>query len=344
MNYLFELSHPKHYYQFRIIIQNILEDKTNKILIIARDKDVLLNVLNDDGISFIIFGKHGKSIISKFLVLPRILFNYFKIIRNYKIDIVVSKASPYAAIISKALKIKTVITPDSEIVQLTKQLVAPYSTVIITPQSFSLDYGLKQKRIKGFFEDCYLHPSVFNPKLNIIEKLGFSSSKPFFILRFISWNANHDFNNYGFKQNEKLELVLKLKKYGDVYISSEGKLPLAIEKYRIRIPPSKIHHVLHFASIYIGDSQTMATESALLGTPAIRYNSFVGENDMTNFIVLEKKYKLLKNYNNFFNVLDCVDNFLSTPENKQNWLKKRKDYYLKVGDINKEILSIIEEC
>ena len=71
MNYLFELSHPKHYHQFKIVIKNLLNDSTNNILIIARDKDVLLHVLREDGISFIIFGKHGKSILSKFFSIAQ---------------------------------------------------------------------------------------------------------------------------------------------------------------------------------------------------------------------------------------------------------------------------------
>ncbi|MBK7853743.1 MAG: hypothetical protein IPJ79_01455 [Bacteroidetes bacterium] len=34
---------------------------------------------------------------------------------------------------------------------------------------------------------------------------------------------------------------------------------------------------MYFAHMYIGDSQTMAAEAAVLGTPSIRYNDFVGE-------------------------------------------------------------------
>ena len=60
----------------------------------------------------------------------------------------------------------------------------------------------------------------------------------------------------------------------------------------------------------------MATESALLGTPSIRYNSFVGKNDMSNFVLLEKKYKLLKNFSNFRDAFNCVENFISNSNNK----------------------------
>lgn len=38
-----------------------------------------------------------------------------------------------------------------------------------------------------------------------------------------------------------------------------------------------IHHAMAFAKMYIGDSQTMAAEAAVLGTPSIRFNDFVGE-------------------------------------------------------------------
>ncbi|MAC85900.1 MAG: hypothetical protein CMC94_03015, partial [Flavobacteriales bacterium] len=258
-----------------------------------------------------------------------------------KINIIVSKASPYAAIISLFTKLNTVITPDSEVVTLTKKIVAPLASVVITPDNYSLNYGSKHKKVSGLLEDCYLHPTVFTPDGSLVEKLGFSPQKPYYILRFISWDASHDINKYGFTNKEKIKLVQYLSKSGDVYISSEGLLPSELEKYRIKIPASKIHHVLHFATLYVGDSQTMATESALLGTPSIRYNSFVGENDMSNFVLLEHKFKLLKNYSNFTDAFNCAKNFISNSNNKMEWLNKRDNYYDCVGNINEKIFSII---
>lgn len=37
-----------------------------------------------------------------------------------------------------------------------------------------------------------------------------------------------------------------------------------------------MHHVMAFASLYVGDSQTMAAEAGVLGTPFVRFNDFVG--------------------------------------------------------------------
>ncbi len=342
MNILFELNHPKHYYQYRHVMDQ-LSSPENKVVVIARNKDILLSILKEENISYSIYGKYGKSIFAKFFILPSLLIQYYKILKKNKIELIISKASPYAAILGWFAKIKTVISPDSEVVKLTQKFVAPYSSLIITPKTYANDYGIKHKRFNGFFEDCYLHPSVFHPDKNIVSSLGINVVLPYFILRFVGWNANHDINNFGFSNAEKIELVNILNKRGRVYISSENELPLKLESYKLKIPASKIHHVLHFANLYIGDSQTMATEAALLGTPSIRYNSFVGPNDMTNFIVLENVYGLLKNFGNYNDVKKCIDDIMEKPDCKNNGLRKRKNYYSVIGNPNKNIQNIIQE-
>ena len=63
-----------------------------------------------------------------------------------------------------------------------------------------------------------------------------------------------------------------------------------LEPYRISINPLDIHHAMAFAKLYIGDSQTMAAEAAVIGTPSIRFNDFVGE---INYLEeLEHNYQL----------------------------------------------------
>ena len=51
-----------------------------------------------------------------------------------------------------------------------------------------------------------------------------------------------------------------------------------------------MHHVMAFASLYIGDSQTMAAEAGVLGTPFVRFNDFVGRLSYLN--ELENDYHL----------------------------------------------------
>ena len=51
-----------------------------------------------------------------------------------------------------------------------------------------------------------------------------------------------------------------------------------------------MHHVMAFASLYIGDSQTMAAEAGVLGVPFVRFNDFVGRIGYLN--ELENDYEL----------------------------------------------------
>jgi len=99
--------------------------------------------------------------------------------------------------------------------------------------------------------------------------------------------------------------------------------------------------VLAFADLYLGDSQTMATEAALLGTPAIRSNSFVGPNDMTNFKVLEENYSLLRNIRRFEDVLPVVTDFACNSR-KSEWQQKQSAYFEAVGDANMQIVQWLE--
>ena len=45
--------------------------------------------------------------------------------------------------------------------------------------------------------------------------------------------------------------------------------------YQLKLSPEKAHSLMAFASLFIGDSQTMTSEAAGLGVPSIRCNSFV---------------------------------------------------------------------
>ena len=54
-----------------------------------------------------------------------------------------------------------------------------------------------------------------------------------------------------------------------IFISSEKEIPPNLEKYKLLVPVEKMHSVLYFSSLYIGEGATMASEAAVLGTPSI---------------------------------------------------------------------------
>ena len=65
-------------------------------------------------------------------------------------------------------------------------------------------------------------------------------------------------------------------------------------KFQIPCPPEKIHHALYYADLFYGESPTMASEAACLGTPA-RYIDHKGRGYTDE---QERKYGLVFNFKN----------------------------------------------
>ena len=75
-----------------------------------------------------------------------------------------------------------------------------------------------------------------------------------------------------------------------MFITTEREIDEEFRKYQLKMEPEKIHSLLYYATIFVGDSQTMTSESALLGTPAVKCNTFAGKLSVPNDI--EDRYQL----------------------------------------------------
>ena len=99
-----------------------------------------------------------------------------------------------------------------------------------------------------------------------------------------------------------------------------------LERYQLKIPPEKIHHLLYYATMFIGDSQTMTSESAILGTPALKCNSFAHRLSLPN--LLEKRYELCYAYrvNEFEDLISHLDELLKQDGIKSLWQERVKKF------------------
>lgn len=340
MKIIFEINHPKHYYQFKYLAK-FFEVK-HDVFFVARNKEIVFKILENEKVKYKKFGTHYKSLMGKLVGAVEIFITYNKIIKEIKPDLIISKASPYSTLLCYSTKIKTIIFPDSEIVELTNKLVSKLADYVITPKFFLKDYGKKHYKVNGFFEECYLCPEVFTPDPKIKKQLS-PDGRAYAILRFVSWNANHDVGKSAVSSQLIEKIIRTINQYLNVYITCEAVLPEKLVKYELPIPKNQIHSALFYADLYVGDSQSMATESALLGTPAIRCNKFVGEHDMNIFKVLENKYNLLLNFSDWDSALTKAEEICKNPELKKEWHNNTEKYYNDKEDLNKQIISIIEE-
>ena len=287
MKILFDMLHPAHFHKLFPIWKE-LKKQGHKIIITARDKDVTYSLLKKNNINFIPLSKQGNGKLS-------LLFEL--IIRNLKLIRICLKENPDILIgfngisisqVGWLLRIPSIYITDNENAKYLTWFGTPFATKILTEESFMKSYESKHYFIKGFFENTYLNSFIpdssvlyennlleYNPRL-IRENPP--KIKPFAVVRFVAWKASHDFGEAGFNIEQKKELIKVLEKKGKIIISSEEELPKEFKKYENKSSPNKIHSLLYYAQVYIGDSQAMANESGILGTPAIRCNSLVDTN------------------------------------------------------------------
>jgi uncharacterized protein len=278
MRYICYMHHPAHFHFLKNVIQT-LEKNGDEVRIICQKKDVLTKLLENDGFQYKNFLPKGRmdNKLGMLYSLIRQDFLMLKECLSYKPELMFG-CSGEICHIGKLLRIPSYYfnEDDIEVVPLLKYLVYPFATKIVAPQVCNTGKW-KDKTItyNGNHELAYLHPKVFSANRSIKSKY-IKSNRPYVIIRFAKLKAHHDKNVRGIDFELAEELIEIIKKDHDIYITSEIKLPENIEKYRLLIDPIDLHHVMAYARLYVGDSQTMAAESGVLGVPFIRYNDFVG--------------------------------------------------------------------
>jgi hypothetical protein len=268
-----------------------MEKRGHEVIITAGDKEVTLKLLDNYGFKYHFTCKRTTGYRLMFEIVKRD-FQMLKFVKKYNPDIVMGIASTISAHVSRVTSAKSIVFTDTEHTKLADMITYPFSDLIVTPSCYSKDLGKKQIRYNGYHELAYLHPNYFTPDPAVLEELGLEEGDPFIIMRFVSWGASHDIGHHGIQN--KIEFVKELEKYGRVLITSEGDMGPEFEKYKIKVSPEKLHDLLYYATLYIGEGATTASECAILGTHAIYVNTLrLGYTDEQ-----EEEYDLLYTFSN----------------------------------------------
>lgn len=336
MRIIVDIAHPAHVHFFKNFIWE-MEKRGHNILITAGDKDVTLRLLENYGFNYKFTCKRtsGYKLIAE--ILKRDI-QMLKFVKEYKPDIVMGIASTIAAHVSKITNVKSIVFTDTEHTKLADMITYPFSDTIITPSCYKKDLGKKQIRYDGYHELAYLHPNDFTPNPAVLDELGLTEDDTFIILRFVSWNASHDIGHSGIQN--KIELVHKLEKYGRVLITFEGELGDGLDKFKINVSPEKMHDLLYYASLYIGEGGSMATEAGILGTPNILINTLAKYCGIHN--ELQDKYSLQLFFDSLPQAENAIQEILDNKNGKNDW-RKRRDIMLKNNiDVTKYMIKLIE--
>jgi uncharacterized protein len=327
MNLAVFANTPAQIHFFKNIVKKI-ESDGNNVYMLIRAQGEARDIAQELGISYYSYSSESNKLdsskLSKMLSVPHDILRAYDYLKNLNINLITGFGL-YDAYESFLLRVPSIIFTDDEPKSVSKIFNAyfnayyPFISTLITPTSFRCDYGKKHYKINSFKELSYLHPKYYTPNDDIYDILKIDRSEPFVLLRFNSFKAFHDFYITGFSEDDKIKLANDMERYAHVFITNEGELSSELKKYQIKIPKSRIHDVLYYTNLFITDTATMATEAAILGTPTIRCNSLVGENDLGNFIELEKKFHLISNHKYPQTAIEKANELIQIPNLKKTW-------------------------
>lgn len=250
--------------------------------------------------------------------------------------------SPFTAIASKLLNKPHITFDDTENAIITQLMYKPFTDVILSPSAYKKDFGKKHIRFNGYMELLYLHPNRFFPDASIREQLGIGMDEKYCIIRFVKWKAHHDVHHTGISLQNKIKIVAEFSKYARVFISSELELPASLKPFQIHLSYEKIHDAINFASLIFGESATMASEAAVLGTPAIYIDKtgrgYTSEEENTFGLVFNFGETLTEQTT----AIEKGIELLSSPNIKSEWIIRRDKMLSKKIDVTAFIVWFVE--
>ncbi|MBT8193984.1 MAG: DUF354 domain-containing protein, partial [Acidimicrobiia bacterium] len=266
MRILIDILHPAHVHFFKHFRTEML-DRGHEVLVTAREKDVAVDLLEELGIPHEVISTQRSGLFGLAGELAQRSYRLARIARRFRPTVLTGIMGVAIAPVGRMLRIPSVVFYDSEFADRTNRIVYPLASAVCTPDAYQGRVRGNHLTYPGYHELAYLHPNRFTARPESLAQFGLSP--PFALVRFVSWEASHDLGRSVLGMTAKRDLITRLLERVPVVVSSESALPHDLERLRLRGPAGEIHQVLAQAAVVVGDSGTMVSEAAVLGTPAV---------------------------------------------------------------------------
>ena len=285
MNILIDINHPAHVHLLRNAYKE-LASRGHYVIVTVKDIPSAKQLLDLYEIPYIEIGKKDDKLALK--GLDQLIYNWriLRLVRKHHIELGIG-SSINIAHVSKLSRMHSIILDDDddEVEPLFAKYAHPFADVVLSPK----DTPRVTKRVvyyPAYHELAYLHPKRFVPSPEVLDEAGIvykrdasgrvTEVEPYFIMRFNAFKAHHDVGVVGLTIENKRRMVELLSRHGKVFITTERNIDAEFAPYQLKVSPEKAHSLMYYATLFVGDSQTMTSEAAVLGTPSIRCNTFVG--------------------------------------------------------------------
>lgn len=322
---------PAHVHLYRHAVDR-LERAGHDVLVLTREYACTTDLLDYFGMPYRVYGEHATDGYSK-LQFARELGGQFLTIGaeavRFDPDVVFGRG-PYAAYAGTLARTPVVLVIDDEPGDFNHTVSQPFADCILSPAVTRRDLGGAHYTFDGFKECAYLHPDVFEPSGDVREYLDVDPDEPYVLVRFNALDALHDTDLEGFRPDQRRDLIERLSEEATVFVSDEGDdMDLgALPARPYDLHPALIHDAMAEASLLVADTGTMATEAALLGTPAFRYRG-TDDHEYGEFRELERA-GLAEQFDEYVAVRDRSLEILADDDAGDRWDERRREY---VGDL-----------
>jgi hypothetical protein len=317
---LIDICHPAHAHFFRRPIA-ILQERGHSVLITSRRKEIAGELLDTFGLQHqILSGEGGAGGLLGELVLRD--FRLSRIVRKWRPDVMAAIGGIFIAHAGVLGRARSLVFYDTENAKLQNLLTYPFATRVIVPRCYAAwTPRSRTLRYPGYHELSYLRPPHFSADRQIAEANGLATDRPTYLVRLVSWKANHDVGERGLSSDMVRTVVKRLGSRGKVMISSESPLPSDLAEHRYSGQSAAIHHVMGHCAGFFGESATMASECAVLGVPAV-YAATTGRGYTDE---QEKRYGLVRNVRELENdpIDASLDWLVSFPAGKGEVLRQQ---------------------
>ena len=322
---------PAHVHLYRHAVDR-LERAGHDVLVLTREYACTTDLLDYFELPYRVYGDHRTEGYSK-LGFAREAGGQFLTIGiealRFDPDVVFGRG-PYAAYAGTLSRTPIVLVLDDEPGDFNHTVSRPFADCILSPDVTRRDLGDAHYTFDGFKECAYLHPDVFEPTTDVRTYLDVDPDEPYVLVRFNALDALHDADLEGFRPDQRRDLIDRLSEVATVFVSDEGD-ELDLRELPARpydLHPALIHDAMAEAELLVADTGTMATEAALLGTPAFRYRG-TDDHEYGEFRELERA-GLVEQFDTYEAVRDRSLEVLADDDIAEQWEQRRREY---VGDL-----------
>jgi predicted glycosyltransferase len=343
MNILIDIGHPAHVHLYRNFYLR-MKERGHNMYVTVKNLPSATRLLRMYGIPYTESGTKGSSLTGKALRQVAFSLKLRRAAVRDRIDIGVGSSISLAHA-SVFCRMRSVIfdDDDDEVQPLMSKYGHPFADIIVSPSSLrGARASGKALFYPGYHELAYLHPSRFTPDPRVLEEAGVAPGERFFIMRFNAFRAHHDRGVKGLSPGQKIKLVEQLESYGRVFITTEAGIEHELEPYQLMVSPEKAHSLLSFASMFIGDSQTMTSEAAVLGVPALRCNTLAGA--ISYLREQEESYGLTFAFmpDEFGRLQEKIEELLALPDLRGEWQRRRAVMLADKIDVTSFMIWLVE--